>query len=115
MMQERVSASLWVDALIRRATIGAASAFVLQRGDAERGDVVVKVSTLDGKARLYRPSIDIEGRRVFLDLAVQGIGPEEEDIDSYIRRERTRDSDLWVVEIEDREGRHFIVEAVQSS
>ena len=115
MMQARLSASLWVEALIRRANVMGASAFVLQRGDAERGDVVVKVSSLDGLARAYRPSINMEGDRIFLDLAMQGVGPEEGAIDAYISRERMRDTDLWVIEIEDREGRHFITEPVENS
>lgn len=112
-MQARLSASLWVDALVRRANVSAASAYIVARGDPERGDVLVKVATLNGQARLYRPSIDMEGRRIFLDLMVQGIGPDESEIDAYIARERSRDPDVWVVEIEDRDGRHFITEEVQ--
>ena len=112
-MQARLSASLWVDALVRRANVGAASAYIVSRGDAERGDVLVKVSTLDGQARLYRPSIDMDGQRIFLDLSVQGIGPDEASVDAYLGRETARDPDVWVLEIEDREGRHFITETVQ--
>ena len=114
-MQARLPALLWIEALVRRAQIGAASAFIVRRGDAERGDVLVKVSTLNQEARLYRPSIDLEGRRIFLDLAVQGIGPDELVIDSYVARACDRDPDLWVVEIEDRQGRHFITEPIQTS
>jgi len=97
---------------VRRANVGGASAFVVQKGDAERGDVLVKLAMLDGIARLYTPTIDIEGKRIFLDLAVQGVGPAEEDIDAYITRARGRDGDLWIIEIEDRQGRHFLTETV---
>ena len=114
-MSPRLSASLWVDALIRRANVGGASAFVLQKGDAERGDVLVKLAHLDRTARLFTPTMDMDGSRVFLDLAVQGVGPDEADIDAYILRARSRDSDLWVVEIEDREGRHFLTETVKTA
>jgi len=112
MREPRLSAALWVDALIRRVHVGGASAFVLQKGDAERGDVLVKLALLDKTAKLYTPTIDMEGNRIFLDLAVQGVGPAEEDIDAYITRARGRDSDLWIVEIEDRHGRHFLTETV---
>ncbi|MEO0883102.1 MAG: DUF1491 family protein [Pseudomonadota bacterium] len=112
-MEPRIPTSLWVDALIRRAASGGASAFIVQKGDAERGDILLKVATLDGMARLYVPSMDMEGDRIFLDLIVQGIGPEEVDIDAYVTRARARDRDLWIVEIEDRDGRHFLTESVK--
>ena len=112
-MMDRLPARLWTDALIRRANLAGASAFVLQHGDDARGDVLVKVSRLDGRAAAYAPSMTMEGERVFLNLAVQGVGPDEAGVDDYVRRAKARDSDLWIIEIEDREGRHFLTEPVE--
>ena len=112
-MMDRLPARVWTDALIRRASLAGASAFVLQHGDDARGDVLVKVARLDGTAAAYAPAMNIEGERRFLNLAVQGIGPEEAGVDAYIARARSRDSDLWIIEIEDREGRHFLTEPVE--
>lgn len=115
MDEARLPTELWVSALVRRAQIAGASAFILQRGDAERGDVLVKVARLDGTAQAFVPSFDLEtGARIFSDLALRGVDSSEAEIDAYIRRARDRDSDLWVVEIEDREGRHFLVEPVET-
>lgn len=113
MMMERLPTKLWVDALIRRVQVGGAAAFVVQEGDEERGDVLVKVARLDGTAAVYSPTMNMEGERIFIDLRVQGIGPDETDIDAYVRKARERDRDLWVVEIEDRDGRHFLTEPVE--
>ncbi len=110
---ERLPARLWTDALIRRADLAGASAFVTQHGDDERGDVLVKVARLDGTAAAYVPSMNLEGERVFLNLIVQGIGPDEAAVDDYVRRAKARDSDLWIIEIEDRQGRHFLTEPVE--
>jgi len=93
--------------------VDGAAAFVVQKGDAERGDVLVKIATLDGQAKLYAPSMNMEGDRIFMNLAIQGIGPDEPEIDAYITRARTRDSDLWVIEVEDKDGRHFLTEPVE--
>lgn len=112
-MMERLPARLWIDALVRRASLGGASAFVVQHGDDDRGDVLVKVSRLDGTAAAYVPSMSMDGERVFLNLAVQGVGPDEAGVDEYVRRAKARDSDLWIIEIEDREGRHFLTEPVE--
>lgn len=111
---ERLPTYVWVDALVRRVQVAGASAFVIQAGDASRGDVLVKVARLNGQAHIYAPRTGLDGDRMFVDLTLQGIGPEERETDQYITRARQRDSDLWVVEIEDRDGRHFLTEAVES-
>ncbi|KCZ58876.1 DUF1491 family protein [Hyphomonas chukchiensis] len=109
----RLPSKLWVEALIRTVEVAGSSAFVVQKGDAERGDTLIKVSRLDGTAAAYTPSTNLEGERVFRNLLAQGVGPDEASVDAYIKRARSRDSDLWVVEIEDREGRHFLTEDIE--
>ena len=89
----RLPSKLWVEALIRTVEVAGSSAFVVQKGDAERGDTLIKVSRLDGTATAYTPSTNLEGERIFRNLLSQG--------------------DLWVVEIEDREGRHFLTEDIE--
>lgn len=113
MNEERLPTWLWVDALIRRAQIGGAAGFVVQKGDRERGDVLIKVADLKGGARAYAPRTSMDGERVFADLRLQGLGSDEADIDAYVRRARERDPDTWILEIEDREGRHFLTETVE--
>lgn len=112
--EERLPTWLWVDALVRRAQTAGASAFVLQKGDAERGSVLLKVATLNGEARAYTPGMNMEGGRIFIDLAGQNVGPDEASVDAYVSRARARDSDLWVIEVEDREARHFLTESVET-
>lgn len=114
MFDERLPTSVWVDALLRRAQVEGASAFIVQRGEASRGDVLIKVADLTGSARAYVPRTSMEGTRIFVDLAAQGVGPDEADVDAYLARARDRDSDLWVIEIEDREARHFLTEPVET-
>jgi hypothetical protein len=110
---DRLATRIWVDALVRRAEVAGAAAFIVQKGDESRGDTLIKVSTLDGKARALTPRTGMDGERMFIDLQTQGIGPEEAEVDAYIVRTRQRDRDLWVIEIEDREGRHFLTESVE--
>lgn len=113
-LPERLPTKVWADALVRRAQVAGAAAFVIQSGDASRGDVLVKVARLNGEAHIYAPRTDLDGNRVFVDLAAQGVGPEETQVDQYVTRARQRDADLWVIEIEDRDGRHFLTEAVET-
>jgi hypothetical protein len=110
---DRLPSKLWVEALVRRAQIAGASVFVVQHGDDDRGDVLLKVARLDGTAAAYVPSVNLAGERVFLDLAAQGVGPDEAGVDAYLTRAGARDRDLWIIEIEDREGRSFLTEPVE--
>jgi len=103
---------IWVQALIRRAEVAGAFAGVVRRGDADGGAVLVKVATLDGRARLYAPARDGAGERVWLDLSSGPLGAEEQAVDAHARKRADSDPDLWIVEIEDRAGRTFLTEPV---
>lgn len=100
--------SIWAPALIRRAENGGAFATVMYRGDPDAGAALIKVRTLDGAAVLYRSMRDMDGSRIW-----HPKGPSDEDaVDAAIRKAMVSDPDLWVIEIEDRHGRHFLTEKV---
>lgn len=106
-----LATDLWVGALIRRAEIGGAFAMVIRKGDTRAGAVLVKVvNRSDNTARLYSEATRMDGEAVWMQPAAS---TEEPDLDRYIERARKFDPDLWVVEIEDRRGRHFLTEAVE--
>lgn len=101
--------SIWAPALIRRAELAGAFATVVYRGDPDAGAALIKVRTLDGKAVLYRSMRDMDGTRIW-----HPKGPaDEDDLDTDIRKAMVSDPDLWVIEIEDRQGRHFLTEKVE--
>ena len=108
----RLKAEIWVKALIRRCETAGAAAMVVRRGDATAGVVLVKVNRLDGRATVYAPARDGEGALFWMARPTPEPAPEA-DADAYIEKQRGRDPDLWVVEIEDREGRRFLTEAVR--
>ena len=99
-------------ALIRRVEIAGAAAFVVRKGDETAGAVLVKLSTLDGQATVLSPSTGLDGDRLWL----RSTGPApvaDADAEAYIARQLNYDPDVWVVEIEDREGRNFLDEPVE--
>ena len=109
---DELKTEFWASALIRRASNAGAFAGVVRRGDSDAGAVLVKVATLDGRARLYAPARDGAGERIWLDLSAGTLGDKEADVDAYARKRGETDPDLWVVEIEDKQGRHFLMERV---
>jgi hypothetical protein len=106
----RVTSALWVAALTRRAFVEGATAAVVRKGAEEAGAIFVIVDRLDGHADLYGPAPQavFEGDRPD-DRAFQlliGLG-QPDAISARLEREKKFDSDLWVVEVEDRAGRTF--------
>ena len=106
-----LSTDIWVSALIRRAELSGAFGMVIRKGDARAGAVLVKVlNRPKGAARLYAEATRLDGERVWM----QPVASEEEPVlDAYIDRTVRVDPDVWVVEVDDREGRHFLTEAVE--
>jgi hypothetical protein len=105
-----LSTDIWVGALIRRAELAGAFAMVVRKGDPRAGAVLVKtVNRRAGEARLYSEAVRGDGERFWMQ-PVRSTA--EADLDAYVQRSARIDPDLWVVEIEDAEGRHFLTEPV---
>lgn len=106
-----LSTDIWVAALIRRVELGGGFATVARKGDARAGSVLVKVlNRSDGTTRLYGEATRGDGERVWMRPA---LSDQEVELDRYIERALRIDPDLWVVDVEDREGRHFLTEPVE--
>ena len=103
----RLTADIWVSAYLTRLRLVEIPAFVVKRGDSTAGAVLVKMNTLDGMACCYQRSFDLmTGDRKWMVLA-EG---EEVSVDASVNKQCGFDPDLWVIEVEDRQGRHLLDE-----
>lgn len=103
----RLTAEFWVQAYLRRLSLYNIPAFVTAHGDNTAGAVLVKLNTLNGQARAFVRQFDLmTGERSWQVLA----DGSEADVDASIAKQRSFDSDLWVIEVEDRDGRHLLDE-----
>ena len=108
----RLKSSIWVAAYLRRCQSEGVFGAVRRRGAEEAGAVFVKVALLDGNAMLYAPapqsayddSRPVE--RVFVPSPPQPV--EERQIEERLHKEIAFDPDVWIVETEDKLGRHFL-------
>lgn len=106
----RLRSDFWVSAYLRRCSVEGVDAALRKRGAAEAGAIFVKVDHLDGTASLYGPAPqlfldDSSSERLFAPI-LQGVTPL--DVEERMTRELRFDSDLWLVEVDDRAGRHFL-------
>ena len=104
-MTPRLTAGLWVSAYLARLRLAAIPAYLARRGDQTAGAVVVKLATLDGRARAYARRWDFESDTRLWELLVEG---DEAEVDARLTREAARDPDLWLIELEDRHGRTLL-------
>nr|WP_256474273.1 DUF1491 family protein [Lutimaribacter sp. EGI FJ00013] len=100
-----MTARFWVDAYLARLRLVDIPAFVVAHGDDTGGTVMIKLNTLDGQAWLFHRTFDLaSGARVW-DVLAEG---DEANVDAVLARQRATDPDLWVIEVEDRQGRHML-------
>lgn len=103
----RLAAKFWVQAYMARLEFAGIPAYVVAHGDDTAGAVLVKLATLDGQAVAFQRSFDLmSGDRKWMVLS-EG---EEPSVDAALRRQREFDPDVWVIEVEDRQGRHMLDE-----
>ncbi len=108
----RLRSDLWVSAYLRRCAVENVVAVLRRRGAAEAGAVFVKVDRLDGRAAIFGPApqsetgergVDRLWTRLHRDEWIDPASAEER-----LRKEVAFDSDLWIVEVESRDGRTFL-------
>ncbi|MBL8904560.1 MAG: DUF1491 family protein [Hyphomicrobiales bacterium] len=102
----RLKSEVWVQAFMRRCSVDGKYCTVAARGAAEAGAVFIVVNRLDGRFHLFGPApgpaFDENGDRRFVEELP--FPASEADVMTLLDRRKKFDSDLWIVEVEDREG-----------
>jgi hypothetical protein len=106
----RLRSDIWVAAYLRRRNAEGSVAVLRRRGAAEAGAIIVKIDLLDGRVALYGPApqslaadlppgVDRLFTRMHEPEWIDSAGAE-----ARLKREAQFDPDLWIVEVEDRDG-----------
>ena len=106
----RLKAGIFVRALIRRVQVAGASAFVIRSGAEEAGSIILKIAKLDGNVLVLNQARNAKGELVWSQALGGWTG--EARAGEWCDKQVKFDPDLWIVEIEDREGRAFVDEEI---
>jgi len=108
----RIKSNIWVAAYLRRCQTENIFGAVRRRGSEEAGAIFVKLALLDGNALLFTPAPQTaydESRPAERIFAQSTPGPvAEQVVEDRLAKEVRFDPDVWIVEIEDRAGRHLL-------
>ena len=113
----RLKSAIWVAAYLRRCYIEGAVAVVRRRGAEEAGAIFIKLNRLDGTADLFGPAPQsvfeetAPSDRAFARCLKQRPAADA-DVEARLKREIEFDPDVWILEVEDRSGRHFLEQVV---
>jgi hypothetical protein len=105
MTAERLPTELWLTAGLRRCSAEGIPAAVVRRGEKQSGTVILKINQLESGCRILTQARDLDGELTWF-AALDGALVEEAEADAYVERTAQRDPDVWVVEIEHRDGWH---------
>ena len=107
----RLRSDIWVSAYLRRCGAEGVGVALRRRGAPESGAIFVRIDRLDGRSALYGPApqsvaVDLEQgvERVFARMhPAEWI--DDQGAETRLAREMAFDPDIWIVEVEDRDGR----------
>ena len=107
----RLRTEIWVKAYIRSCAVAGAAAVVARHGDDDAGAVFIRINRLDGTSAVFGPApagLDTAALdRQWVATLGTGFQPDA-GVESYLEREAEFDPDLWIIEVEDPAGRHFL-------
>ncbi len=101
----RLTSSFWVQAYIKKLNLLGVPAFVVSHGDDTAGAIIEKVNKLNGAAVVFERSFSLDKN---LNQWSKFESGDEKELDELLSRQLSRDRDLWIVEIESREGDPFL-------
>ena len=104
MLSARLASELWVFAYKKRLELQGIPIFLLKKGDNKAGAIIIIISNLKGTSKILVQGHSLEGDRRWVELAN---GPDSE-MEKIVAKQKVVDPDLWILEVEEPNGRHFL-------
>ena len=110
-MTARLSSDMLVGALIRRVEVAGGHAMVLAKGDKGAGTILIACAERGRATGLFERALAMDGS-----YALVPCGPADttdtQAVSDYLARRRSRDPDLWLVELDIAGAERFAAETI---
>lgn len=104
LMPDKLSTSLIISAQIRIAAQQGIPITIVQKGNDYSGAILLKINRLDGSAEILN-QVHSESGTAWMPASPEPMT--ELEADRAMMQQISFDPDLWALEIEDKEGRHW--------
>ena len=108
-MDVRLPTHLIVNALIRRVQGEGGFVTVLASGERDAGTLLVVLTEGGANSRVYERMPQADGTRSWV-LSRQENSDDKREFSEYLTRRSEQDPDVWVVELDIRNGERFILD-----
>jgi hypothetical protein len=110
-MTARLTSAMLVSSLMRRIAQEGGNAMVLTKGDPGAGAVLLVCTERGAFTSIQERILDMSGTYTW-----QPVGPDAtedaERIDEYLNRRKSRDSDIWLIELDIANAERFAAETI---
>jgi hypothetical protein len=103
----RLAAHVQVSALIRRVQAQGGFATVIAKGEPDAGTLLIILTDRGGLSSAYERMPQADGTRGWSLSRKQDIA-DPAVFTAYLARRKTQDPDLWIIELDIRDGERFI-------
>jgi len=107
-MSARLPTGVVISALLRRVNDAGGIGVVRARGDAQAGGILVLLEVGEGARRVLERGLGPDGETALIETGP----PDSAEVEDYWRRRRSRDPDLWVIELDIAGGERFAAETI---
>jgi hypothetical protein len=86
-------------------TISNLSAYVVKKGDSDAGVIFLHINKLNGNNLIYYQTRAVTGE-IAWSRSIRNTPIEDKEAHDYLEKQKKYDPDLWILEIEDPEGKY---------
>jgi hypothetical protein len=108
-LSERLPAHVEVASIIRRAAVDGDFATILRKGDAERGSLLLQVTSRGRHFAILERVLNLDGAYLW-HVVGPGDSASSQEVAGFVAKRARFDDDLWLIELDIAEPERFIAE-----